>query len=183
MGRKALDILAQPTLGGGLLPTSSLVSLSNTRSVFNVADSTPLPAAAPLPLGALNEREQNEAASEEGEEYDDDDDYDEDDDEEHTNPKAVEGKFIEGRKAGSVRKSSPSEELHAQSNWLVNDLPRRLAVSPFVPKVYSAEAGTASAGFLTSRLVEDASRQGGSFAEFLEEAKAAALLELKAMTH
>jgi hypothetical protein len=77
-------------------------------------------------------------------------------------------------RTASIAAPVPPEKLALmkQVKWLVMDLERRLMMSPLVPSVHCADAGTASSGYLTSLLLEDAVYSGvGSFDGFIEDLK------------
>ena len=73
-----------------------------------------------------------------------------------------------------VNKSSdendPSENYH-QSNaktFLSNDIQRRLFVTPYIPKCHKSEAGFSSSNYFTSHLIDDISRSGFVYSDFID---------------
>ena len=98
----------------------------------------------------------------------------------HALPSAVHQteSFHPNPREGSLDGTSKCREVSTDKSmfvknptWLSNDLCRRIDISPLLPKISAAEAGTISSNFFTEMLLEDSSNIPGGFSSFLEAVK------------
>jgi hypothetical protein len=72
------------------------------------------------------------------------------------------------------------QKLVGNPLWLLNDLRRRVVVSALAPRLYFAQAGTASSGHFHTHLMEQSPEDGNSVTVVTEELRACILAGLMA---